>query len=491
MADSMTDAGRPERLVVAPDGRRLTTASGKPFFYLADTAWTLPQRLKWDDALHYMNRRRMQGFTALQIVALDPERDIDMRDPAGNPALHDGDLSRPNEDYFAYLDRVLDMAERMGFYVLLLPVWGQLVVGESWGGKTFPRTVTADNAFEFGRWIGDRYRDRTNIIWCLGGDRQPIHKGVDYRDVWRRMAEGLALGVTGVDCRWNEPSQAWDSLLITYHTCFEMETGEYSTMSYWTDEEAWLALVLLQSGHGLHTANYTAVRHEYERPRPMPVIDAEPAYERMPMNWPQIHPLHGDAIVRKRAYWSLLSGAAGHTYGHASVWCMISEKERNEVLDASWFEALAAPGAQQMSVLRNVVESLSFERWVPAQELIAHAGRCGEGCLDDHRQAARDRDGRFLIVYLTSGGAEEVDLAGLDADGAFAAWVDPRTGAVQDAGAVAPGAGVRRFTAPTAGPEQDWLLVIAVDRARLENLTVAREWAQPIPAESMSMIWAE
>ena len=94
-----------------------------------------------------MNQRLVQGFTALQIVALDPERDVDMRDPAGNPALIDGDLGRPNPDYFAYLDGLLEMAEQMGLYVLLLPVWGQLVVGEDWGGRTYPRTVTADNAY--------------------------------------------------------------------------------------------------------------------------------------------------------------------------------------------------------------------------------------------------------------------------------------------------------------------------------------------------------
>ena len=176
-----------ERLRVSADGRRLVTASGRPFLYLADTAWTLPQRLKWDDARYFMERRREQGFTALQIVALDPERDVEMRDPAGNPALIGGDLDHPNDTYFASLDRVLDLAEELGFYVLLLPGWGQLVVGENWGGATFTKTVTADNAFAFGEWIGTRYRDRTNLIWCLGGDRQPIHKGVDYRAVWRRL----------------------------------------------------------------------------------------------------------------------------------------------------------------------------------------------------------------------------------------------------------------------------------------------------------------
>jgi len=297
----------------------------------------------------------------------------------------------------------------MGFYITLLPVWGQLVVGEDWGGRQFPKTVTADNAYEFGRWIGYRYRDRANIIWCLGGDRQPIHKGVDYRDLWRKMAEGIAKGVTGQDAQWNELGGPWGEILITYHTCYEMETGYYSTMSYWTEDDAWLSFTMLQSGHGLTTRSYVAVREEIERQCPIPVIDAEPAYELMPMNWPELTPLHDDWIVRKRAYWSILAGSCGHTYGHASVWCVISEKERNAVLVDSWFEALERPGAQQMKVLRDLIESVPFDRLVPDQGMLAHGRTCGDGCLDGHRQAARDLDGRFALVYFTNGGSEVVD----------------------------------------------------------------------------------
>ena len=118
-----------ERLRIAETNRYLETESGRPFIWVADTAWTMPQRLKWDDALYYMQTRKQQGFTVLQICALDTERDLEMRSPAGEQALIGNDPKQPNEHYFRYLDRILDMAEELGFYVLLLPVWGQLVTG--------------------------------------------------------------------------------------------------------------------------------------------------------------------------------------------------------------------------------------------------------------------------------------------------------------------------------------------------------------------------
>ena len=81
-----------ERLKVSEDRRHLETVSGKPFFWLADTDWTMPMRIKWDDARYLMDKRVQQGFSVLQIVALDPEKDHEMRTPCGDPALFDYDL---------------------------------------------------------------------------------------------------------------------------------------------------------------------------------------------------------------------------------------------------------------------------------------------------------------------------------------------------------------------------------------------------------------
>jgi hypothetical protein len=360
-----------DKLKISENRRYFTHQDGKPFIWLADTDWTLAQRVKWDDVEYLMQKRKSQGFTVLQIVALDPEQDREMRNPAGEKALLNNDLNKPNERYFEYLDWILDKAEEYGFYVLLLPVWGELVVGHNWMGEFSEKIVTEENSYEYGRWIGNRYKDRTNIIWCLGGDRMPIHLGVDYKNVWRRMAEGIAKGVLGKEIKHNEKDPDWQKLLMTYHACHEAETGECSTMSYWTDDEAWISFIMIQSGHGLTPKNYELVKKDYDRENIMPVFDGEPAYEQMPTVWPATpNDFHGAWMVRKRAYWSLFSGSFGHTYGHGSVWCMISDKERDGFRKYSWFEALDQPGAWQIKVLRDFLESRDLSKCVPCQEIL-------------------------------------------------------------------------------------------------------------------------
>ena len=456
-----------ERLRISDNKRYFVTPDGKPFPWLADTVWTMPQRMRWDDVEHVMVRRKAQGFTALQICALDPERDVEMRTPAGEPALIDGDLSRPNENYFRYLDYILDRAEYHGLYVLLLPVWGQLVVGDDWAGGVYEKTVTEDNAYDYACWIGNRYKDRPNILWCLGGDRMPIHKGVDYKNVWRRMAEGLAKGLTGQDVRHNEPSPVWESLLITYHACHEAETGLCSSFSYFDDSEQWIRFIMLQSGHGLKPRNYELVGEEYRRENTMPVWDGEPAYEMMPTSWPFTPetPRQGPWMVRRRAYWSLLSGAFGFTYGHACVWCSVAERERNFMSPVTWQEALGNEGANQMRHLRAFMECLQPMTAVPCQQIFVEEAR-REGTLETHGQAAHTRD--YICVYLPGGGSSELDVSSVWSGESVGVWYwDPRSGefTTQQAAEVMLDNGHLTVAAPGEGEEQDWIVLLTAPDA--------------------------
>ena len=444
-----------ESLKISENGRYFVTSDGKPFPWLADTAWTLPQRLKWDDVEYYLKKRKSQGFTVLQIVALDPERDVQMRSPAGCQALKNNDLTTPNEEYFSWLDWCLDRAEEYGFYILLLPVWGQLVVGDNWRGDTFPKTVTKENAGVYGEWIGKRYKNRKNILWCLGGDRQPIHKGIDYRDIWRAMAVGLAKGVTGKDLDARTPDPAWRELLITYHTCYEMETGKCSTYSYWGPEEAWIGFTMLQSGHTKSPRNDLLVTEEYEKNPPKPVWDGEPAYEKMPATWPVTTDFHGPWIVRKRAFWSLLAGAFGFTYGHASVWCMISEKEKNKMHPDSWYEAIHSEGSGQMKYLREFIDATGIQTCIPAQNLLLEP-------RDGVRASLTEDKSRFY-VYLPEGGKQKLNIEDLGWKKKSLDWYDPRTGKCliekADVTEHTNDTDIFEIEAPSSGENHDWLLI--------------------------------
>ena len=95
---------------VGPDGRHLVQADGRPFFYLADTAWSLFHRLTREEADLYLRNRAAKGFTVIQAVALSENDGLRTPNAYGERPLVENDPRRPNETYFAHVDWVVDRA---------------------------------------------------------------------------------------------------------------------------------------------------------------------------------------------------------------------------------------------------------------------------------------------------------------------------------------------------------------------------------------------
>src|SRR5689334_15331977 len=90
-------APRPlSELKVAPGGRYLVTADGKPFFYLGDTAWELFHRLNREEATRYLENRARKGYTLIQAVALAELDGLNDPNPYGNRPLVNDDPTKPD-----------------------------------------------------------------------------------------------------------------------------------------------------------------------------------------------------------------------------------------------------------------------------------------------------------------------------------------------------------------------------------------------------------
>ena len=237
-------------LTVSDNHRFLVQEDGTPFFWMGDTAWELFHKLTREDAETYLKIRAGQGFNVIQAVALSEfdglkvsnayDRSPLLKNEAG---LFDPDLPylAGPYSYWDHVDAVIDLAAEHGIYCALLPTWGDKYNMSTWGKG--PEIFTPENAFRYGRWIADRYRDRSNIIWVLGGDR-PLETHRHF-GVISEMARGIRAGDGGAH-------------LITFHP-----TGNRSS-SYHNHDEAWLDFNMIQSGHGaLNAKNYDFVEHDY------------------------------------------------------------------------------------------------------------------------------------------------------------------------------------------------------------------------------------
>lgn len=435
-------AAQPDRLRVADGGRYLAYADGRPFFYLGDTAWELFHRLNAEEAQLYLRNRAAKGFTVIQAVALSQIGGPDGPNAYGDPPLVGRDPTRPNEAYFRHVDRIIDQAASVGLFVGLLPTWGSY-----WKqvGRKQPPLFNTENARAWGRFLGRRYREKP-VIWILGGDENIESDGE--RAVVEAMAAGLKEGDGGAH-------------LMTYHPRGPGLSSDYFHAAPWLDFN------MYQSSHGGHDHdNGLYAEHDYALAPPKPTLDGEPRYETIPVGFYFRDANRLDRFdaydVRQAAYWSLLAGACGHTYGHNSVWQMW-QPGREPLIGANipWREALDHPGAFQMGLLRRLFVSRPFEKLAPAPQMILDGPRSGGAKI----RAACARDGSFAFIYSPRGEPFTVNKGMIRAKRVKEIWFDPRYGATYEVH-TSDNAGFQTYTPPTRGRGHDWLLILEGTDAR-------------------------
>jgi hypothetical protein len=426
------------RITVSDNRRFLVTEQGEPFFWLGDTAWELFHRLTLEEARFYLENRRRKGFNVIQAVALAEFDGLHTPNAYGDYALIDDDPTRPNEAYFRHVDAIIRMAADHGIYVGLLPTWADKIILMGGDG---PVIFNPENAREYGQWLGERYRDDSNVIWVLGGDRPAYTDTEDFRPIWRAMAAGIDEG-------------AGRRVLKTYHP----RGGKSS--SDWLHEEEWLDFNMMQSGHGSgrSTPTWKMIAHDYALQPTKPVLDAEPNYEDHPVDpWPAWNPASGyfrADDVRRQTYRSVFAGGCGVTYGHHTMWQFSGERYAAiNHADRPWKDALDRPGAAQMIHLRRLMESRPFLTRIPDQGILLFDG----GERGEYRSATRDSEGTYAMVYLPTPHPVGVCLDWAAGSSVAASWYNPRTGDCQAIG-VFPAQGELTFTPPVDGP--DWVLVL-------------------------------
>jgi hypothetical protein len=424
-------------LRVHESGRYLVQADGRPFFYLGDTAWELLHRLNREEIDLYLRNRAAKGFTVIQTVVLAELDGLNTPNANGDKPLEGNDPGKPNPRYFEHVDYAITRAEALGLTIGLLPTWGDKK--HSRQNTPGPKVFNEKNAYGYARYVGQRYRDRA-VIFILGGDRNAETR--EDLAIARAMARGL--------------KETAPRNLVTYHPRGPGRSSDYF------HKDRWLDFNMFQSSHAARDFD-NGVFAEHDRGlRPTkPTLDGEPRYEAIPVGFylrtADRSRRFDDYDVRQAAYWSLLAGAAGHTYGNNNIWQMWAPG-RNAVIhaDTPWSAALDHPGAFQMAHVRRLFESRPWTKLVPDQAMIVGPNPPNGGFV----RAARASDGSFAFVYAPRGEMVTLDHSRLRARD-VAVWLyDPRYGTAVLLHAGLTGTGVVSLTPPTSGRGADWVLVL-------------------------------
>jgi hypothetical protein len=287
--------------------------------------------------------------------AIGKDGKIDPQKPLVTPGSDPKDSAA--YDYWDHLDYVIEEISKHGLYAMMLPTYADLICGKYDGDDTGPIVFNVKNAYAYGNWLGRRYRKYKNIIWVMGGDRNPVYGSRDFRPVIHAMAEGVADGVNGSGRRNGRAN--YRTTFMTYHP------RKWSpNSSRWFHNAPWLDFNSIQDWpiDQLHT-----VTNDW-RLRPVkPTWLYEGRYEGYVYRINNDSVVYGDWQVRYQAYQTVFSGGAGIAY---------SCHGQYDFLEGWKTKYLTSPGAGAMThlydLMRGVLSDREYMTRVPDQGLIVN-----------------------------------------------------------------------------------------------------------------------
>ncbi|RPI04943.1 MAG: DUF4038 domain-containing protein [Ignavibacteriae bacterium] len=431
------------RVIVSSNGRFLQYENGTPFFWLGDTGWRLCEKLNRMETRAYLKDRSEKEFNVIQCMVIHSLPEVNayhdtafIENSLLKPRLTKGHdtVDQVQYDYWDHLEWAIDEAARNGLYLALIPIWGSAVkLGD-----------LPDSAAEsYATFLADRFKNKPNIFWIVGGDLQGNVK----MGFWETLGRTL---------KKRDPLH-----LVTYHPYGRMQS------STWFHQSAWLDFNMFQSGHRRYDQDNTSrrfgednwrfVRDDYNKKPAKPTLDGEPSYENIPQGLHDTtQPRWNAPDVRRYAYWSVFAGACGHTYGNNSVMQMLHANDKKVSYGARkpWDESLQDSGSQQMKYVKRLMLSRPYFDRVYDSSLVLK----NTGTRYDYILATRGSD--YLMAYTYAGRKIEVKMGRISGVKVTAWWFDPRNGVASNIGTFK-NKGIREFNPPgTQTNGNDWVLVV-------------------------------
>jgi hypothetical protein len=421
-------------LKASSNGRYLTDSNGVPFLLMGDSPQSMIANLAPRQMSGYMQNRQAMGFNSILVDALCTS----YTGGNGNGTAYDGtppftsgtdpsnyDLSTPNPAYFAQLDALVSLAASYHLAVLVDPIetGGWLVTLEN-NGPT--------KAFNYGVYLGSRYRGFANIVWHSGNDFQSWSSSPSDNN----LVHQVMLGIASADP-------------------VHLQTIELNYNFSYSNQDTTLSDVLTLDACYTYYETYDCFVQAYASTPVLPLFLTEANYE-YENNTGQLPGPAGPYVLREQEYWTLTSGGAGQLYGNHYTW----------LFPPQWQLFLISPGALEIQYINGLFGALPWQNLVPdtAHQVVTSGYGTYNGGNENFTTATYCTTawvrGLYALTYCPQATTLTVNLAEF-AGFTRARWYDPSNGTfIRISGSPFRNAGSHNFTTPgnNHNGDPDWVL---------------------------------
>jgi hypothetical protein len=347
--------------------RAFAHADGKPFFWLGDTAWSIPATADELEIKKYLEIRSLQGFNLVQMNSL-PQHDSSQKAYRQPFHIENGswNLDRPQVDYFQILDLYLEQCTDAGILPALVVLWFDYVPETNlWWELKKKAVFSAVQAARYARYLTAR-TNAFGTIYIISGDSD--FETTQSMAVYDAAAQAV---------RENNPYKT----PLTAHINGEINTPQP------LNQREWLDFHMYQSGHAATSLQRASdcASHAFNLYPVRPVLNSEPMYDHRYYLEP------GKKIptrsLLRRIYWtSWFSGAtAGLTYGAHGVWSW-----DRQPISPDWKTLLSLDSAGDAIRFKTFLEALPWWSFKPAPEIAITSGLL----------CAKNSEERLVLAYL-------------------------------------------------------------------------------------------
>lgn len=402
-------------------------ADGTPFLWIADTWWNWTKRsIRMETFEELVDDRSAKGFAIGQLF-------VPGNGWGRESSLLDSSFSVLDVDHTRHVEEMIRYANSKGITVWIHGWWSRPDIDEHIGAEKIKR---------WWKYLIHRF-GAYNVVWVLAGEYNMHNNGGFDIDFWNELGEMV------------KTEDPYDRI-VSVHNTPPFWSGGADAPQWATGEvlhgEEWLDYNQSQVGHGKYANEMIPqiVEREYRRTPAKPIVVTEPWYEFIEGN-----PTGMD--VRLAAWGSILSGAAGHTYGGGHVW--LAHVPESQGGGGPWpleeeFERTTYDyeGAASMKHLADLFSDIKWWEMAPHPELVT----------DYPQPFCLANPGEEYVLYLRYGGGLKLQVPPENDQYSFF-WYNPATGKRYGNKNVS-GAGVLDFNCPESYPAatdyKDWVLYV-------------------------------
>jgi len=389
------------------------------------------------DMVTYMTTRASQGFNAIQVFApcdtYETTCPASLASSSGVVPFTSGssqsnyDLSTPNPAYWSIVDNMLSTAASHNLMVLMNPL-------DTGGLLPLFETNGTTKVFNYGVFLGNRYKNTPNLVWDFGNDFQNWNSNPTDNNLVSQLMAGIAS--------------------VDQNHLMDIELDYYKSYS---NQDTTLTQLSFDAAYTYYET-YDYVLQAYNSPPTRPVFMIEANYEFQNNNG-FFSGQAGPFMLREQDYWTMNSGATGQFYGSSYT----------NHFNTGWQSNLNSPGALEIKYVAQLFGSLPWWNLVPDQthQIVtsgfgSYNGSNGNLTAANYATTAWVTDGSLAVVYDPAGNALTVNLAKFSGP-VTARWYDPSNGTFTAiTGSPFANSGSHVFSTPGANHDgnPDWVLVL-------------------------------